>query len=267
MAFPDASILQHLMGKFLVGCLLFIRVVALMYSGPIFTTIGIEGTMRVILSAIIAMSMTMIYGGAQPDINLDAGVLTITALKEVMVGSLLGYTASLIISAARFAGGIIDFEIGFQTALLFDPNAGAPTLIGEIQSLMMTMLLLLINGHHFIIEAVFASAQLVPIDGFVMGTNATDMLVRLVTTSMIIGIKIASPVLVAIFLTNISLALLSRVAPQMNIFGLSMHIKILVGLLSLLATVPLIALFMKQALVFFQGDLTKVLLSIAVKKG
>jgi flagellar biosynthetic protein FliR len=84
---------------------------------------------------------------------------------------------------------------------------------------------------------------------------------------MIIGVKISSPILVAIFLTNISLALLARVAPQMNIFTMSMHIKILVGLLSLFATVPLIALFMKQALTIFQGDLMKVLLSIAVHKG
>ena len=263
MVFPDAHVMQALMGKFLVGCLLFIRVLAMMYAVPIFSSIGIDGMVKAILAAIIALSMTMVYAGAQPDINLDAGMLVFTALKEVMVGSLLGFTASLVINAARFAGGIADFEIGFQTALLFDPNAGAPTLVGEIQSLMMTMLLFLLNGHHFLLESVFASAKVVPIDSFILSHGSTDLLVKLVTSTMIIGVKIAAPVLVAIFLTNISLALLSRVAPQMNIFTMSMHTKIIIGLLSLLATVPLMVMFMKQALTVFQDDLMQVLMSMA----
>ncbi len=263
MVFPDAHVLQTLMGKFLVGCLLFIRVLAMMYAGPVFSSMGIDGSVKAILSAIVALSMTMVYSGLQPDINLDAGMLVLTALKEVMVGSILGFTASLVINAARFAGGMTDFEIGFQTALLFDPSAGAPTLIGEIQSLMMTMLLFLMNGHHALIEAVFASARVVPIDAFVLTHASTDILVRFVTTTLIIGVKIAAPLLVAIFLTNISLALLSRVAPQMNIFTMSMHAKIIVGLLALLGTVPIMVLFMKQALGMFQNDLMTVLMSLS----
>jgi flagellar biosynthetic protein FliR len=165
--------------------------------------------------------------------------------------------------AARFAGGLVDTEVGFQTALMFDPNAGVPTLVGEIHSLVMTMLLFAVNGHHFILEAVFASARIVPIDGFVMGQTVMEMLVKLVTSTLIIGLKIASPVIVAIFLTNLSLALLARVAPQMNIFTLSMHLKIIVGVLALFATMPLIAYFMKQTMGMFQSDLMKILMAMA----
>lgn len=146
---------------------------------------------------------------------------------------------------------------------MFDPNAGVPTLVGEIYSLVMTMLLFVVNGHHFIIEAIFASARIVPIDGFVMGAGATDTLIRLVTSTMIIGMKIASPVIVAIFLTNLSLALLARVAPQMNIFTLSMHLKIIVGILALFVTIPLIAYFMKLSMGMFQDDLMKILMAMA----
>jgi flagellar biosynthetic protein FliR len=263
MLFPDASVLSALMAKFLVGTLLFIRVMALMYSGPVFSSMGIDGSVRVVLSAMVALSMTMVYGGSQPPVNIDAGMLAVTALKEVMVGSLLGYTASLMMQAARFAGGLVDTEVGFQTALMFDPNAGVPTLVGEIYSLVMTMLLFAVNGHHFILEAVFASARIVPIDGFVMGAGATEMLIRLITSTMIIGLKIASPVIVAIFLTNVSLALLARVAPQMNIFTLSMHLKIIVGILALFVTMPLVAYFMKQIMSMFQSDLMKILMAMA----
>jgi flagellar biosynthetic protein FliR len=150
--------------------------------------------------------------------------------------------------------------------LLFDANAGAPTLIGEVKALAITMLFLILNGHHFLIEAIYTSARIIPIDGFVMGTNAVEVLVRMITLTMIIGIKIASPVLTALFLTNIALALLARVAPQMNIFAMSMHLKIIVGLLSLLGSIPLIVLIMKYALGLFQDDMMKILQAIAVSR-
>lgn len=263
MVFPDSSVLAALMAKFLIGTLLFIRVMALMYSGPVFSSMGIDGMVRVVLSAIVALSMTMVYSGNQPPLTIDAGMLAVTALKEVMVGSLLGYTANLMMQAARFAGGLVDTEVGFQTALMFDPNAGVPTLVGEIYALVMTMLLFAVNGHHFILEAVFASARIVPVDGFLMGSSAVDTLIRLTSSTLIIGLKIASPVIVAIFLTNVSLALLSRVAPQMNIFTLSMHLKIIVGILALFVTIPLIAYFMKLSMGMFQSDLMKILMAMA----
>ncbi|MBL7999641.1 MAG: flagellar biosynthetic protein FliR, partial [Candidatus Kapabacteria bacterium] len=263
MLFPDAALLNTLMAKFLVGSLLFVRVTALMFSGPVFGSLGVEPQVKVFLSAMLALVMTMAYSGSQPPITLDAWGIIPLALKEIMVGSIIGYSASLIMNAARFAGGILDFEIGFQTALLFDANAGVPTLLGELKSMMITMIFLFLNGHHFLIESIFASAQIIPIDGFVMGKNALDMIVRIVTVTMIVAVKIASPVLVALFLTNLSLALLSRVAPQMNIFALSMHVKIVVGLLSLFVSVPLIVLLMKHVLGIFESEVMKVLLSIA----
>lgn len=266
MLFPDATILNTLMAKFIIGTLLFIRVMAMMFAGPLFSSVGIEPQVKVFLSAIVAMGMTAAYGGEQPPINVEVWTLAFIAVKEVLIGSLIGYSASMIMQAARFAGGLLDFEIGFQTALLFDANAGVPTLLGELKSMAMLMIFLFLNGHHFVIEAVFASAQLIPIDRFVMGQNAVDVLVRLVTATMMIAVKLASPVLVALFLTNIAMALLSRVAPQMNVFALSMHVKVIVGLLTLMATVPLVVLLMKHVLEIFEADVMKVLMAIAVKR-
>jgi len=254
------------MAKFLIGILLFVRVTALMFSGPIFSSMGVQPQVKVFLSAVVAMAMTSVYGGYQPPVDLDTIGIVLLVIKEIFVGTLIGYSASMIMNAARFAGGLLDFEIGFQTALMFDPNAGVPTLLGEIKTLMMTMLFLYMNGHHFVLEAVFASAKLIPINGFFMGDTTIDMLIHLVTVTMIVAVKIASPVLVALFLTNLSLALLSRVAPQMNIFAMSMHVKILVGILSLMATVPLVVILMKHSMGIFQEDVMKILMSLAVHR-
>ncbi|MFM8569720.1 MAG: flagellar biosynthetic protein FliR [Candidatus Kapaibacterium sp.] len=82
-------------------------------------------------------------------------------------------------------------------------------------------------------------------------------------STMIIGMKIASPVIVALFLTNLSLALLARLAPQMQLFTLSMNLKIIVGIFALFVTIPLIAYFMKLSMGMFQDDLMKILMAMA----
>lgn len=260
--FPTGDILSILMAKFLIGTLLFIRVAALLFSGPLFSSMGIEPQVRIFISVLVAMSMTAVYGGEQPPLTLDVISLVLLSLKEVMVGSLIGYSSSMIINAARFAGGMLDVEVGFQTALLFDANAGVPTLLGEFKSMIILMVFLAVNGHHFLLEAVFASARLIPIDSFTMGISTIDAIIRMVTSTMILAVKIASPVLVALFLTNIALALLARVAPQINIFALSMQAKVAIGLVALFITAPLVVLLMKEALAVFQGDVMSVLMSI-----
>ncbi|MCX7929642.1 MAG: flagellar biosynthetic protein FliR [Chlorobi bacterium] len=250
------------MGKFIVGILFFIRVLATMVAGPLLSALGIPPLVKVGLAAILAAAMAMVAAPLQPTIVVEPFTLVPLVLKETLVGALIGFSASMVMMAARFAGGLADIEIGFQTALLFDPNAGVPTLLGELQAMMMLMLFLGLGGHHALIEAVFVSAEIIPLDRFALGQMDAQFLVTMATGALVLGVKIAAPVIVAIFLVHIALSLLARIAPQVNIFALSMHVKIVVGLLVLLATVPLIVLVMKNALGWFDEQLSTLLVAL-----
>lgn len=265
MEFPSGDILHIFMAKFILGILLFIRVSALMVSGPLFGNSNIEPQVKIALSAVIALVMTVAFQGQQPPLDIDVFAFVMLVFKEVLVGTMIGFSANLMMQAARFAGGLIDFEIGFQTALLFDHNAGVPTLLGEIKYLIAIMVYLFIHGHHHLIEALYASAQIIPVGTFVFKQAAVDSLVRMITMSMIVAVKIASPITVALFLTNLALALLSRVAPQMNVFQMSMHIKAAVGLISLFITVPLVVILIKHSLGVFESELMKTLAALATQ--
>lgn len=262
MLFPSGNVLEYLMGKFIVGILFFVRVLAMMLPGPLLSALGIPPLVKVGLAAIVALSMTMVAAPLQPTIIVEPFALIPLVLKETFVGALIGFSASMVMMAARFAGGLADMEIGFQTALLFDPTAGVPTLLGELKAMMMLMLFLGLGGHHALIEAIWASAELVPLDRFALGQVDVAFLMRMATGALVLGVKIAAPVIVAVFLLHIALSLLARIAPQVNIFALSMHLKIVVGLLVLLGTVPLVVLVMKNALGWFDQQLNMLLVAL-----
>ncbi|MCS7000653.1 MAG: flagellar biosynthetic protein FliR [Candidatus Kapabacteria bacterium] len=265
MLFPPGNVLEYLMGKFIVGILFFIRVLAMMVAGPLFSVLGIPPLVKVGIAALLAAAMAMIAAPLQPTIIVEPFALVPLVLKETLVGALIGFCASMVMVAARFAGGLADMEIGFQTALLFDPNAGVPTLLGELQAMSMLMLFLGMGGHHALIEAIYASAELVPLGEFTLRQVDAVFLVRMATGALILGVKIAAPVIVAIFLVHLALSLLARIAPQVNIFALSMHIKVVIGLLVLLGTVPLVIVVMRNALGWFDEQLATLLVALRTR--
>jgi flagellar biosynthetic protein FliR len=164
--------------------------------------------------------------------------------------------------AARFGGGLIDMDMGFQAVAMFDQNAGAPTLVGEFYALTTLMIFLFLNGHHFLIEALFLSMKVVPLTTFAITDSTLTLLFTTITSFMMLGLKIAAPVSITIFNTNLVLVLLSKVSPQMNIFMLSFQVKVAVGLLLLFASIPVVGIVSKQALELMQTEITTFLMTL-----
>jgi flagellar biosynthetic protein FliR len=258
----DSVTLEFLQQKFIIGVLFFVRISAMISTAPILNNRGIPNQIKVFLAIFLAVFMTTTFADSQPPIAFHIYALVPIVLKELLVGVLISYCMNLLFNAVRFAGGIADVDIGFQTSLVFNVDAGAPTLLGDFKYIILTMVFLILNGHHFLIESIYASIKLIPLTKFAIGEATIELLVMLVTSMFIIGIKIAAPVLIALFLTNLSLALLSRVAPQLNIFVLSFQFKIVVGLTVLFVVSPIIVYVTKNALSVFERDTMKVLESI-----
>ena len=258
----DSFTLYMLSGKFVIGLLLFIRVMAMMSAAPFFGNSGMISQAKIFLSILITIPLTGAFWKEQPLIDFHLWYLVILVMKEILVGIALGFSMNLVFFAARMAGGLIDFDMGYQTALMFDSDSESPTLVGEFKFIIVSMMFFIINGHHFLIEGLFASVRAVPIGTMELSETSIRLIMRLATTILIVGIKMAAPVLVALFLTNLALTLLARVAPQTNIFQLSFSVKILVGLLVLFASVPLFVMVSKYALQEMQNEAMKLILSL-----
>ncbi|MCE5304233.1 MAG: flagellar biosynthetic protein FliR [Chloroherpetonaceae bacterium] len=259
----DSATLNLLMGKFVISLLFFIRISSFLFIAPVFSNSGTMPQLKIILGLILTLIVTTTFWDIQPQIDYHLWNIALIALKELMVGFAIGFSAQLVFYAARFAGGLIDFDMGFHTSLLFDQNASSPSLIGQVFDLVVLMVFLLINGHHFLIETLFVSFKVVPLTVAVPSEATISILAKFASSIFIIAIKIAAPAIIALFIANLALALLSRIAPQTNIFVLSFQVKVVVGLLVLLISVPFIVYFIKYSLQDFQSLTMQWLMSLA----
>ncbi|HRP01304.1 MAG TPA: flagellar biosynthetic protein FliR [Candidatus Kapabacteria bacterium] len=259
---PDAGTISILYTKFMIGILIFVRISGMFLTAPFFKSIAIMPQIKVFLAALIAVSMTDAYWQSQPTFDFHLWSLVFYVFKEFTVGAIIGFSANMVFHSARMAGGLIDFEMGFQAASVFDPASNNPTLIGELKDLIALMMFLIINGHHQLIEVVYASIRAVPLTTFAFSEPTYLLLIKYITTVFILAIKIAAPVLIALFSTNLALALLARVAPQTNIFIVSFQLKVAVGLLMLFVSVPLLVYVIKWALGSMQEQSMQMIMTL-----
>ncbi len=258
----DAYSLEFFTGKLIIGALLFIRVLGLLVAAPAFKSSAIPMQMKTALSVIVALALTSAFGEEQPPIDFHLWNAVLLALKEFMVGVSIGFAANAVFWGARMAGGLIDFDMGYQTSMIFNVEEHSPTMVGELKYMATLMIFFIINGHHYIFESLWASVRAVPITTFEVTESTYELLIRFATTVFIIAIKMSAPVLIALFLTNLALALLARVAPQTNIFILSFQMKIIVGILTLLAASPLVILVAKHFLLNMETELMRFILTL-----
>jgi flagellar biosynthetic protein FliR len=175
-------------------------------------------------------------------------------LREVLVGLLIGFAAALFFAAVQTAGAFIDLQMGFAMANVFDPATGANSpIMGQFKHIVLTLVFLSMNGHHFLLRALMDSYQWVPLsnrlfremyDGGVSG-----FLVRTFTETFMIALQVAAPLVVAMFLTDVGLGFLARTAPQYNVFIIGIPLKILLGLVMLLMLLPSLSGLFEQLFV------------------
>jgi len=174
----------------------------------------------------------------------------------VMVGVILGFSVGIFFAAIKYAGELISFSLGLSAANMFSPedNDQVP-ILGEFLYLFALLVFLLINGHHFVLEALQLTYSSVPIGTFGFSFPLFEKMVSFGSLMFVVAVKIAAPVMVAEFLTNVGLSVLARVMPQMNVFIISFPLSIGVGLIVLVSTAPFMFFIFKKLLLGFEDNI------------
>lgn len=164
--------------------------------------------------------------------------------KEAFVGFTLGFVASLVFEAVQVAGRIIDFQRGSTLAELFAPQLQTRVSeLGQFKLQLAIVIFLAIGAHHFFIGALLRSFELIPATGFphlqAGWTPAAEFITKLTGGVISVGVQLAAPAMVALLLTDLLFGLVNRVAPQINVFFLSLPVKMAVGLAIVLVSLPL----------------------------
>jgi flagellar biosynthetic protein FliR len=170
--------------------------------------------------------------------------------KEVFVGFTLGFVASLVFEAVAVAGRIADFQRGSTMAELFSPQLQERVSeLGQFKLQLAIVVFLTTGAHRFFISALVRSFEFIPAMRFPKieagWTPAAEFMTVMTGSVLSIGVQLAVPVVVTLLLTDLFFGLINRVAPQINVFFLSMPVKMWVGIFVVLIAVPyLVARFL-----------------------
>ncbi|MGE5613905.1 MAG: flagellar biosynthetic protein FliR [Bacillota bacterium] len=227
--------------------LVLVRMTGLFVVSPIFGRRNIPAYMKVGFSFFISLILvnTNVIRAAQYDDNLLS--YTLLVIKEFMVGLTTGFVAYITYTAIYIAGEVIDMQIGFGVVNVMDPMSNIQVPVTSNVYFIISMLVLLsINGHHMLIKALFDSYKTLPPGLALFNADLQGGLMNLFGTVFATGFKIAAPAVAAIFIADVALATISRMVPQLNIFVIGMPLKIIVGLLILVITIPVFVTVMES---------------------
>jgi flagellar biosynthetic protein FliR len=160
-------------------------------------------------------------------------------VRELLVGAMLGYVASLILAAAQMAGNVLDLQIGFGSAAIFDPATGsASPILAHVYDVVASVAFITLDGHHTLLEALGRSWELLPVGTAHVSAATAGGLVTVTGQLLWVAARIAAPGMAAAFLTDLGLGLIARGVPQMNVFLVGLPAKFAVGLALLAMAMP-----------------------------
>lgn len=197
-----------------------------------------------------------------PAWNVESlGVLALLALQEVAIGLLLAFLVILVFAVVTFAGHYVDTPLGFGMASVFDPAFGGQIpVFSQFYHVLVALIFFGLDAHLWLLQAVQYSFKVIPFGGVINLEPSFWLVMDLVKQMFLIGIQIALPVVATILLTDIGLGIVIRAVPQINVFVLGFPIKIVVGLVVVIFTLPTLIfvtsqLFAIDGLLFryFQG--------------
>lgn len=231
----------------LVG-LAFARMLSFLVVVPFFGGAAVPARVKV---ATATAFVVILYPALAAELPKDGGPLPFGPVgfiallaKEAFVGYTLGFVASLVFESVQVAGRVIDFQRGSAMAEMFAPQLQTRVSeLGQFKLQFAIVLFLVIGAHHFFISSLLRSFEVVPALAFPKlqagWTPAAEFITRVTGGVLAVGVQLAAPAMIALLLTDLFFGIVNRVAPQINVFFLSLPVKMAVGLFVVLLALPL----------------------------
>lgn len=226
--------------------LILIRISSFVMAAPFFGYQTIPARVKLAVSIIL----TIVVIQAVPVVSLEyTGIIGYSALvlKECAVGLVLGFMCNICMYIVAFAGQIMDMEMGLSMASMFDPVTRIQVSIsGNLYTYLVMLVMLASRMHYYVLRAIIDTFQYYNIGQAVFSGNLLRIATDFMANYFVVGFRIVLPVFACMLVINVVLGVLSRAAPQMNMFVVGMQVKVLVGILILLiviGTIPTVADF------------------------
>lgn len=224
------------------------RILGLVATAPLWSTAGIPRQTRLVLGLAIAIAIAPALPpmpSVQPASLAGLWILG----QQMLIGIAMGFAARVVFAAVDMAGTYIGFQMGLGFATFYDPLEGAQTpVLAEFIGLLALLLFMALDGHLLYISTLAQSFHAIPVGPEALSPNSWRNIAELGSKIFSAGLLLALPVLVALMITNIALGVLTKAAPQLNLFALGFPLTLIGGFVAIglslnYLAVPLQALY------------------------
>ncbi|HTH44907.1 MAG TPA: flagellar biosynthetic protein FliR [Oxalicibacterium sp.] len=214
------------------------RILGLISVAPLFGNVSVPARVKIclgiLLSLIVAPTVPAIPGA---DPMSAAGLLIL--VQQLVIGMAMGFAVRIVFAGVELAGEISGMTMGLGFASFFDPQTRARTsAISQFLSLIMIMVYMATDLHLIVLSTLAKSFELLPISSGFIANQGLMQIVAMGGRIFSAGVQLSLPIVAALLITNVALGILTRAAPQLNIFGIGFPITIGVGLVMIGVVLP-----------------------------
>lgn len=239
------------------------RILALVASAPVIgnkqVPVRVKVGFAMLVTFLIAPTLSI-----PADIEASSGPGLFILLQQILVGLAMGFAMRLVFTAIDMAGDIMGMQMGLGFASFYDPlNFTNTQVIAQFLGMLAALAFLSMNGHLFMLSTLAESFQAFPISTNIPSAHAMQTLALWGGSIFAHALRLSLPLIAALLITNLALGILTRSAPQLNIFAIGFPITLVVGFATLMLTLPYLAPLLE---VFMQAG-QNTMLTIAQQLG
>ena len=217
-----------------------IRIATIVFLLPAFSQNAVPSTVKAAISLLLAILVFPQMPLISFTIANSPIFFFMIVLEQVFIGLMIGFAASFLWYFIVMGGEWIARDIGLMQGTMNPFTEFQSDIFSIILTIILIVLFLASGGHYFFIRVLFESFQYIPMGNFIWDTRSfATILILLSASSFVVAFQFAAPVLGAIFLCTVSLGLMNRVMPQMQVWMLGIPIKVFMGVIVLIYSFPL----------------------------
>ncbi len=224
--------------------LVLFRVAGLVIPSPIFGRVNIPTMVKVCFSAALTLFFFAVCPPASAiSYNTLIGFALACAL-EVMIGVVLAFVTNLFFTLTYTGGHLIDMQIGFGIVNVYDPqnNTQVP-MVGNLMNIILLIVFWGVDGHHKLLNIIYRTFEALPPGNIKLSGDIGLLAVELFAKAFMLGVMVALPVIASGLILEIGFGVLMRTVPQLHMFVIGIPLKLLIGMILLLITLPVFVTF------------------------
>ena len=223
------------------GIYVFARMLGFFRFAPVFNRKEVPGLIKIGLAFLMTIVITALV--KPPSMGMEDSLI-LSILLNFVVGAIIGYTAQLILLAVDAGADMINMQMGLSSAMVLDPTSNSQvSILTKLFSLLGVLIFIHLGGVYWLIKAFVRSFEIFPLfaTSFDLKTLVNlDYLVEMSSNVLYMGLQIASPILLATLGQDIILGVISKTAPQVNVFQLSFLFKPVLGAAIMVWILPML---------------------------